>query len=135
MKSFEHKKDVTSMFGLIGIIIIINILRYINGHGFSLPVLGLTLLLTIMVFWMWLVSSYSLENKVLIIRNGPFSQKIEIGEIIKIKKGVPSIFKGKMSNYQLILIYGKKKKLNVYPIDRDDFIKALLKINHQIKVE
>ena len=121
------------MFGLIGIIIIINILRYINGYGFSIPVLILTFLLTLMVIWMWLISSYSVENQVLIIRNGPFSQKIEINEIKEIKSGVPSMFKGKLSNYQLILVYGKNKKLSVYPIDKQDFMNTLLKINPSIK--
>ena len=121
------------MFGLIGIIIIINVLRYINGYGFSIPVLILTFLLTLMVIWMWLISSYSVENQVLIIRNGPFSQKIEINEIKEIKSGAPSMFKGRMTNYQLILVYGKNKKLNVYPIDKQDFMKTLLKINSSIE--
>jgi len=135
MKTFEHKKDVVSMFGLIGIILIINLLRYINGYGFSIPIIVLTVFLTFMVVWMWVVSSYTIENQTLIIKNGPFSQKIDINEIDKIKNGLPSIFKGKMSSYQLILIYKKNKKTNVYPVDKQDFIATLKKINAKIKVE
>ena len=135
MKTFEHKKDVVSMFGLIGIILIINLLRFLNGYGFSIPVLALTLFLTVMVIWMWKDSIYSIENETLNIKNGPFTQKVDINGIIKINNGAPSIFKGKLSTFQLTLIYGKKKKLNVYPVDKKDFIKSLKKINPKIIVE
>ena len=135
MKTFRHKKDVISMAGLIGVIIILNLLRYVNGYGFSIPVLALTLFLTIMVVWMWLVSSYTIDNQVLIIKNGPFSQQINISEITKIKGGTSSILKGKMSNYKLKITHRKNRNLNVFPIDKEEFIKSLLKINSKIKVE
>ncbi len=135
MKTFKHKKDIISMIGLIGIIVILNFLRYLNGYGFSVPILMLTFFLTLMVVWMWLVSSYTIENQVLKIKNGPFNQKVNINEIIKVKSGSGSIFKGKMAKYKLTISYNKKRKLSLFPIDKDEFIKALLKINSKIKVE
>jgi len=134
MKTFEHKKDIVSMFGLIGIIAILNVLRFYNGHGYSMPVLMLTVFLTIMVVWMWLISSYTIENQTLSVKNGPFTQKVEINQIEQIKSGKPSIFGGKLSKYKLT-IFHKKRKLNVFPIDKEVFIKSLLKINSKIKVE
>jgi hypothetical protein len=134
MKTFEHKKDVVSMFGLIGIIVILNLLRYVNGYGYSMPVLILTIFLTIMVVWMWMDSSYIIENQTLRIKNGPFSQKVDINQIEQIKSGKPSIFGGKLAKFKLTISY-KKRKLNVFPIDKEDFIKSLLKINSKIKVE
>ena len=122
------------MFGLIGIIAILNVLRFYNGHGYSMPVLMLTVFLAIMVGWMWLISSYTIENQTLSIKNGPFTQKVEINQIEQVKSGKPSIFGGKLSKYKLT-IYHKKRKLNVFPIDKEDFIKSLLKINSKIKVE
>ncbi len=135
MKTFQHKKDIVSMVGLIGIILILSILRYFNGYGFSIPVLMLTFFLTMMVVWMWLVSSYTIENQVLIIKNGPFTQEVKIDEITKIKSTKPSIFKGSLAKYKLTISYRKNRSLNVFPIDKADFIKLLLKINSKIKVE
>lgn len=134
MKTFEHKRDIVSMFALIGIIVILNLLRYVNGYGYSTPVLMLTIFLTIMVVWMWMISSYTIDNQVLIIKNGPFSQKIDINQIEQIKSGKPSVFSGKLAKFKLTILY-KKKKFNVFPIDKKDFIKSLLKINSKIKVE
>ena len=135
MKTFKHKKDVISMIGLIGIIIILNILRYINGYGFSIPVLTLTLFLAVMVLWMWMDSSYTIENQTLSIKNGPFRQRIKISEINKVKKGKASLFRGKLDKYKLTIQHSKNRKLSLFPIDKDDFIKSLLKINGGIKVE
>ena len=135
MKTFEHKKDIISMVGLIGIIVILNFLRFVNGYGFSIPIITLTFFLTIMVVWMWLVSGYTIENQILKIKNGPFSQKVNVNEIIKVRSGSTSIFKGKMAKYKLTISYHKNRKLNLFPIDKEEFIKALLKINSKIKVE
>jgi len=135
MKTFEHKKDIFSMVGLIGIILVLNFLRYLNGYGFSIPILALTCFLTLMVVWMWLISSYTIENQVLKIKNGPFNQKVNINDINKIKSGSASIFKGKTAKYKLTISYNKNRKLNLFPIDKEEFIKALLKINSKIKVE
>ncbi len=134
MKTFKHKKDLFSMVGLIGVILILSFLRYINGYGFSTPILVLTFFLAIMVLWMWLVSSYTIEDRVLKIKNGPFNQKIDIADIHQIKSSSPSIFRGKLAKYQLTISH-KKRKLKVFPLDKEAFIKALLKINPKIKVE
>jgi hypothetical protein len=134
MKTFEHKKDIVSMVGMIGVIVILNILRYLNGYGFSTPVLVLTFFLAIMVLWMGLASSYTIDNQIFKIKNGPFSQKIEINEIIQIKSSFPSFFKGNLAKHQLT-IFHKKRKMKVFPLDKEEFIKALLKINPKIKVE
>ncbi len=123
------------MFGLIGIIVILNFLRYLNGYGFSIPILALTLVLTIMVVWMWLVSSYTVDNQQLIIKNGPFSQKIKIDEITKIKGSTPSRLRGKLNKYKLTITHRKNRRLSVFPLEKDEFIKVLLKINSGIKVE
>ncbi len=135
MTVFKHKKDVISMAGMIGIILILNILRYLSGYGFSVPVVVLTFFLALMVIWMWLDSSYTLENQELIIKSGPFRQRVDINEITKIKSSAPSIFKGKLAKYKLTIRHKKNRRLTVFPIDKEIFIKALLKINSKIKVE
>ncbi len=123
------------MTGLIGVIIILNVLRYVNGYGFSIPVLGLTLALAALVVWMWLASSYTIENQMLKIKQGPFTQKIDIKEIKKVKSGKRSFLKGKLTSYQITLFYKKSRRLNVFPIDKKGFVDALLKINANIEVE
>lgn len=123
------------MAGMIGIIIILNVLRYLSGYGFSIPVLVLTFFLAILVIWMWLDSSYTLENQELIIKNGPFRQRVDINEITKIKSSSPSIFKGQLAKYKLTIRHKKNRRLSVFPIDTKTFIKTFLKINPKIKVE
>ena len=135
IQTFEHKKDLVSMMALIGVIIILNVLRYVNGYGFSVPVVGLTLVLATFVVWMWLVSSYTIENQVLKIKQGPFTQKIDIREITRIKSGKPSFLRGKLNNFQLTLFYKKGRRLNVFPIDKKGFVNALLEINATIAVD
>jgi hypothetical protein len=135
MQTFEHKKDLVSIIGLVAIVLILNIYRFINGYGYSVPILVALGVLLVLVTWMWLDSAYTIENEVLKIKSGPFTSEIKINNITRVIKHPRSIFKGKLAKYKLIIVYDKKRQLNVFPIEMDKLISALRKINSDIKVE
>lgn len=96
-------------------------LRVMQGAFVVLGVIGL-------LVWIWLGTSYTLEDRHLIVRSGPFTWRIAIDEIISVEK--PKGFARARSNPalsmdRLLVTYGKGKRLMISPAEKEKFLADL----------
>lgn len=96
-------------------------LRFVQGAFVVLGVVGL-------LVWVVLGTNYTLEDRQLIVRSGPFTWRIPIDEITSIEK--PKGFARTGSNPalsmdRLLVTYGKGKRLMISPAEKEKFLADL----------
>jgi hypothetical protein len=96
-------------------------LRFIQGAFVVFGVIGF-------LVWIWLGTNYTLEDRHLVVRSGPFTWRIAIDEIISIEK--PKGFARTGSNPalsmdRLLVTYGKGKRIMISPAEKEKFLADL----------
>jgi hypothetical protein len=97
------------------------------SFGEALLLFCLTLLLPVILIWMWLTTYYVLDESSLIIRFGPFKKVIPLNEIRSVKKTSNPLSSPALSLKRLKISYGRYDFVLISPTDRDEFMKILAK--------
>ena len=104
---------------------------YIISSVISIPIL-------ILFLWIWIASSYKIEDEKLIIRNDPFRWKINIHTIEKIRLDQDtwsSIWKPTLSWKCIQLKYKRLRSVNISPQNQDEFLYDLTSLNSSIEIK
>ncbi|RFA37310.1 hypothetical protein CAI16_02220 [Virgibacillus dokdonensis] len=131
---FPSKKDQWITVLLWGISIIGFFIPIITGNGLSIL---LILPLIVFLLWFWFVTDYRIIGEKLKIRYGPVRQTINIKEIevvFQAKKN-PLAAAPALSLDRIVLHCGKFNVTSISPLDKQQFLQALIAINPHIKME
>lgn len=83
----------------------------------------------------WFNTVYIIADNLLIIRYGPFTKKIKIADIHRVRETRNLFSAPALSMDKLEISYGKFEVIAVSPKDRDEFIRLLANENPAIKWE
>ncbi len=99
----------------------------------SIIIVSLTLVL---IFWVFYGTYYKINKNTFTYNSGPIRGSIDIQKINIIYKGKTKWvgFKTATALNGLIIKYNKFDEIYISPKSNDEFIKALLKINNNIKI-
>lgn len=129
---FPSKKDFWLFLIFWGTIVICTIPIFIERDlVFTLIMLPIDIVL----IWFWFTTGYILERETLIIKFGPFKNKVSIMEISKIKGTKNPLSAPALSMDRLEITYGRFNFALVSPKEKQLFITKLLEINPHIEVE
>lgn len=95
------------------------------------------ILVLVVLIWAGFGTYYKLTDKKLFYRSGPFYGAIELTKITEIIKGKTmwSGLKPATARKGLIIKYEKYNEIYISPHTNDSFIKAILKLNPDIKIK
>jgi len=82
--------------------------------------------------WIWFGTYYVIENEMLIARSGPIIFKIPVGQISVIRlnqKTIVGLWKPTTSWNSIQVEYNKFDSVFISPVNQEEFIAELLKIN------
>lgn len=140
MNRFLSSKNNYTIAILWTIVIFMLVLLYIGmtkEHVTLLPIVLLGLVISL-ILWTLLDTRYVIKKHFLFYRSGPFRGRIDIEKIKKIKyfSGlyVPVTMKPALDTEGFIITYNNIEDVYVSPVNRDVFLKELLKINPKIEV-
>lgn len=85
----------------------------------------LTILLPLGILWMWFTTFYVIDEQDLIIRYGPFKQKISLQLIKSMQKTMNPLSSPALSLKRMEITYGQYDFVLISPINRDQFMKEL----------
>lgn len=109
----------------------------LKNTGFLIYI-TITLLIIILLFWIYFGTYYKIENNYLYHRSGPFFGKTKISSIQKVTYHsgwyVPVIYKPSTDTIGLIITYNKFDDVYFSPKDPDLLVNDLLEINSEIQV-
>jgi hypothetical protein len=81
---------------------------------------------TVFMVWLWFGTGYTIAEKQLIIRYGPFCEKIFFDDIKKIHKPALPLSSAALSFDRLEIIYGKfNKAIHISPFEEEKFVTFL----------
>jgi len=89
----------------------------------------------IFVGWIWFGTSYIISEEILIIRCGPFSERIKIKDIKSIKKTRNLLSSAALSIDRIEIKYGYSGMTLISPEDRVQFVGLILKKNNNINIK
>ncbi len=94
------------------------------------------LMFAILVFvgWIWFGTRYYISDGILIIKCGPFSERILIKDIKSIKKTRNPLSSVALSIDRIEIRYGYSGMTLISPKDREQFIQLILKENKNIDI-
>jgi hypothetical protein len=129
---FQSKKDLW-----LGLLIWIPIggglmTSLMNGGWF---IKGLLLTTSCLVAWIWFVTYYYISDDLLMIRCGPFKEKIKIEDIKSIKKTRNPISSAALSLDRMEIRYGDYGMTIISPKHEEEFINLLIKQNKAIDIK
>jgi len=85
--------------------------------------------------WIWFGSRYTVTEKVLSVRLGPYKREINIEEITVIRKIKSPLASAALSMERLEINYGHYESIQISPVNANHFIEQLQKVNPDITVE
>lgn len=99
-----------------------------------LAALFLSVFLPLFILWMWLTTYYVINENHLVIRFDPFKKMVPLESIKSVKKTMNPISSPALSLKRIEIVYDQYNTVLISPIDRDEFIKVLLKQCKDIKI-
>lgn len=92
---------------------------------------------TVIILWMYVDLSYTLDDEYLKYRSGPVRGKIKTADIRKISRGKTMLSGLKIARARkgLIVHYGKYDAIYISPEREKEFIEELLSYNPNIQIE
>jgi hypothetical protein len=116
-------------------------LPFITMEGLNLKALIIKCLISLIVIgfflWCWLKTCYTIENKTLIVKCGPFRWLISIQEIKMIRldqKTIGGSIKPTLSWKCIEIDYEHHKTISISPENQDEFLDILQDINQDISI-
>ena len=140
MNRFLSSKNKYTIAILWAIVTIMAGLLYVGMTKEQVTLLPIAILglVIAMILWTLLDTRYVIKQHFLLYRSGPFRGRIDIQKIKKIKyfsgMYVPVTMKPALDTEGFIITYNSMDDVYVSPINRDVFLKELLKINPGIEV-
>lgn len=138
MKIYKAKRTGFINYLLIASIIFPIAIFLFNRNTFSEQAFILLPLLVpmILLVWIYLDTSYSIENEELKYRSGFLRGKIEISTIKEIQKGKTKWIgvKPALANNGLIVLFNRFDEIYIAPENNEEMVSDLLKINSGIKI-
>jgi len=133
-KVFKQKSNKVVAFAFAGLILVSQLM--VLNMGYSIPwyFLVVLIILCATIIWGMLVNDCILDNELLMIKSGPFSNKIEVNKIERLIKDSQSLFKGKNAAFKLTIVYNRNRRISIFPIEKDQLIQALKKANRNIEI-
>ena len=132
---FKQKNNKIVAFAFVGLIVISQLMVLNMGYQVPLYFLAILSILCAVIVWGMLDSGCKIEDKVLTIKSGPFNNKIEIEKIERLIKDSKPLIKKKSTPFQLTIIYNKNRRISIFPIEKEEMIRALKKDNPKIVIE
>jgi uncharacterized membrane protein YdbT with pleckstrin-like domain len=96
-----------------------------TSFGESIFLFIFTIVLPIILIWLWFTTYYVLDNKELVIRSGPYKKRISLEKIISVKKTLNPLSSPALSLKRIEITYEKYGMALISPKDREQFIKML----------
>lgn len=128
---FDSKKD--SWLGLlIWIPIGVGLIVSLVSEAWIVKVIMLAT--TGFVGWIWFGTKYYILEEILIVKCGPFSERILIKDIKSIKKTRNPLSSAALSIDRIEISHGYSGMTLISPKDRDQFIELILKKNSNIDI-
>ena len=138
---FASRKDglFITVIGVTTLLLILTISETLNGDldWVNLSLVAFLLIITIFLVWIFLDTSYVLNENELRYKNGPIKGKIKLGaikEVIKGKTRWVGLYKPATARKGLIIKYDKYDEIYISPKTNDLFIAKLLELNSEIKI-
>ena len=132
---FSSKKDMWMgliVWALIGVFIWI----FYESTFIEFNLVGI-IVMTIMVgllLSIWFCTHYKIEQGILKISYGPIKKSIAIEDIQSIRLTVNPFTAPALSMYRIEINYRKYKTISISPINQEQFIKELQKLNPKIRI-
>lgn len=127
--TFSSKKDF-----LIGLLIwtstLLGLVISFIGENFLIKII--MLFTSAMLMWIWFGTKYYILDEVLIIKCGPFKEKIKISNIKSIKKTRNHFSSPSLSLDRIEIRHGYSGISLISPKDENNFIKLILNKNTNI---
>ena len=89
----------------------------------------------IFIGWIWFGTSYYISEEILIVKCGPFSERITIKDIKNIKKTRNLLSSAALSIDRIEIRYGYSGMTLISPKDREQFVELILKKNNNIEIK
>ena len=135
--SSKNNYTITILWTIVIFMIVLLYFGVTKEHVTLLPLVILGLVISL-ILWTLLDTRYVIKQHFLLYRSGPFRGRIDIDKIKKIKyfSGlyVPVTMKPALDTEGFIITYNNLEDVYVSPVNRDVFLKELLKINPKIEV-
>ncbi|MBY7143551.1 PH domain-containing protein [Virgibacillus sp. NKC19-3] len=129
---FPSKRDLWMTIVLWGVPLLGVTIPAVNGE-----MLGFFIMLPLSLFllWFWFRTGYKIEDEIIMVRYGPIKMKVPINNIQMIKKRKNPFTAPALSTDKLELVSGRFDVISVSPEDQEEFIKQILEINNEIKLD
>jgi hypothetical protein len=103
-------------------------------HSFTVSIVRVlsVLIMPLLGLWIWFGTYYVIENEMLVARSGPMIFKIPVSKISVIRlnqKTIGGIWKPTTSWNSIQIEYNKFDSVFISPVNQEEFITELLKIN------
>ncbi len=134
-KIFKQKSNKIVAFSFVGLIVISQLVVFNMGYTIPLYFLLILGVLCALIVWGMLDGDCKIEDEFLIVKSGPFRNKIDINKIEKLIKDSKTLIKGRNIESQLTIIFNKRKRISIFPIEKDAMIDELKRINPKIIIE
>ena len=135
--SSKNNYTITILWTIVIFMIVLLYFGVTKEHVTLLPLVILGLVISL-ILWTLLDTRYVIKQHFLLSRSGPFRGRIDIDKIKKIKyfSGlyVPVTMKPALDTEGFIITYNNLEDVYVSPVNRDVFLKELLKINPKIEI-
>jgi hypothetical protein len=90
---------------------------------------------SIFLLWIRFQTVYTIEGAILKYQSGPIRSEVFIKDIYKIHRNTSDPFNsGNLSNDKISIRAKKRGSINISPVNKNEFIEALLIINPDIEV-
>jgi hypothetical protein len=138
MKTYKAKRQGFINYLLIGCLLLLIVIFFLDKETFSeKPFILLPLLSPlVLLFWIYVDTSYKIENNELTYRSGFLRGRIGIPNIKEIKKGKTmwSGIKPALARNGLIIKFNKNDEIYIAPEENYELISDLLNKNPGIKI-
>ena len=136
----KRDKPIGVLFLTIWMVCIASILIIVMNMDQQIFSLLLCLLLLVVIgitAWIWLDTSYQLDDKKLFYKTGPFQGSLEINKIVKVTKNQTLAvgLKPALARNGLIVRFNKWDEVYIAPLEPEILLAELLNINREIEVE
>jgi Bacterial PH domain len=138
MKTYKANRKGILSYAMIGLVLSLIGIGFLKKNIlFHPPLTGLTLLISILtLLWIYVDTSYCIDNDILSYRSGFLRGSVDIKSIQEITKGKTSWIgiKPALAQKGLIIKYNKYDEIYLAPVNNDDMIADILRINPTINI-
>lgn len=132
---FKQKSNNIVAFAFVGLIIVSQLMVLQMGYNVPLYFLIILGILCAIIVWGLLGNECILDEETLTIKSGPFRNSIPVANIERLITDSKSLIKKKNEPFQLIIVYNKNRRSSIFPVEKEEMIKALKSANRKIKIE